>query len=390
MARKLAKKQHEILCYEELEQRLLFSADVVSGLDADIDAVYEQVLVEDVAGEAQTNITNASDLAVQVEETRRELVFVNENVADYQQLIDYLQQGDDNRIIEVVVLADDQNGIEQVSEILAERDHLDAIHIITHGSDGSFALGSDWLASDDLLANSDAISAWGDALNKEADILLYGCNIAVDEDGQNLTDTLATLTSADVAASEDITGHEDLGGDWDLEYSAGSIETTVALSAQAQASFQGVLDVITFQEGTNAYTGTQDTFVDEGEPDTYKGSRDEVCIDLFDGVSDATTQGLIRFDNIFGSGDDQIPLGSTINSAELTVYVTNESLSSAQVTLHLMLQNWSEASTWNSVTNGVQTDDTEAKITADSTPKLSPVWPIRCKRGPTALTTMVG
>jgi hypothetical protein len=365
MARKLAKKQHEILRYEELEQRLLFSADFMPGLDTD--AVYEQVLVENVTGEAQTNITNASDLAVQVEETRRELVFVNENVADYQQLIDDLQQGDDNRIIEVVVLADDQNGIEQVSEILAERDDLDAIHIITHGSDGSFALGSDWLASDDLLANSDAISVWGDALSKEADILLYGCNIAVDENGQNLTGILADLTGADVAASEDITGHEDLGGDWELEYSAGPIETTVALSTQVQASFHGVLDVITFQEGTNSYTGTQDTFVDEGEPDTYKGSRDEVCIDLFDGVSDATTQGLIRFDNIFGSGDDQIPLGSTINSAELTVYVTNESLSSAQVTLHLMLQNWSEASTWNSVTNGVQTDDTEAKITADST-----------------------
>ena len=34
MARKLAKKQHEILRYEELEQRLLFSADVMPGLDS--------------------------------------------------------------------------------------------------------------------------------------------------------------------------------------------------------------------------------------------------------------------------------------------------------------------------------------------------------------------
>ena len=50
MFKKLAKKQPEILRYEELEQRVLFSADFVPGLDADTDAVYEQVLVEDVAG----------------------------------------------------------------------------------------------------------------------------------------------------------------------------------------------------------------------------------------------------------------------------------------------------------------------------------------------------
>jgi len=68
MARKLAKKQHEILRYEELEQRLLFSADIMPGLDTD--AVYEQVLVENVTGEAQTDTTNASDPAVQTEGAR--------------------------------------------------------------------------------------------------------------------------------------------------------------------------------------------------------------------------------------------------------------------------------------------------------------------------------
>ena len=67
MFKKVAKKQPEILRYEELEQRVLFSADFVPGLDADTDAVYEQVLVEDVAGEAQTDTTVASDPAVQTE-----------------------------------------------------------------------------------------------------------------------------------------------------------------------------------------------------------------------------------------------------------------------------------------------------------------------------------
>ncbi len=49
--KKLAKKQPKSLHYEELEQRVLFSADVVPGLDSI--AVEEQVLVEDVNRDVQ-------------------------------------------------------------------------------------------------------------------------------------------------------------------------------------------------------------------------------------------------------------------------------------------------------------------------------------------------
>ncbi len=48
-AKKPAKKHPKTLHYEELEQRVLFSADFVPGLDNI--AVDEQVLVEDVTNE---------------------------------------------------------------------------------------------------------------------------------------------------------------------------------------------------------------------------------------------------------------------------------------------------------------------------------------------------
>ena len=51
MAKKLAKKQPKILHYEELEQRVLFSADLVPGLDSM--TVEEQVLVENVTSDVQ-------------------------------------------------------------------------------------------------------------------------------------------------------------------------------------------------------------------------------------------------------------------------------------------------------------------------------------------------
>ena len=142
--KKLAKKQPESLRYEELEQRVLFSADIAPGLDTL--AVEEQVLVQDVTVDAAVEQEAASQAVEQTAaEQRRELVFVNEDVAEHEQLIADLQAGDDNRNIEVVVLESDRNGIEQVSEILAERSDLAAVHFITHGADGEINLGNSWL-----------------------------------------------------------------------------------------------------------------------------------------------------------------------------------------------------------------------------------------------------
>ena len=239
MFKKFAKKQPEILRYEELEQRVLFSADFVPGLDADTDAVYEQVLVEDVAGEAQTDTTAASNPAVQTEDVRRELVFVNENVADYEQLIADMQQGDDaEKIIEVVVLAADQSGIEQVTEALADYQNLDAVHLISHGSDGNVDIGNTQLDAASLNQNLAEISAWGDSFSEQGDFLIYGCNLAETEDGQSLINELSALTLTDVAASDDLTGADSQGGDWLLEYKAGKIESSVAVRTNLQQQYR--------------------------------------------------------------------------------------------------------------------------------------------------------
>jgi large repetitive protein len=63
------------------------------------------------------------------------------------------------------------------------------------------------------------------SLSENGDILLYGCNVANDGTGQEFIDTLASITEADVAASDDVTGNSALGGDWDLEVISGVIET---------------------------------------------------------------------------------------------------------------------------------------------------------------------
>ena len=137
-----------------------------------------------------------------------------------------------------------------------------------------------------------------------------------------------------------------------------------AIGAVAIKPFQGT----TFQQDdANAYNSTQDTYLNAAASNTSYGTIDEIQVDLDDGVADPTAQGLLRFDSIFGNGAGQIPLGSTINSASLTLNVNNISDPAAQIELYRMLTAWSESSTWNSMTGGISADGVEAKATSDAT-----------------------
>jgi len=245
LANKLAIKPLKSLHYEELEQRVLFSADVALAVDAV--AVEAQTDAQNESEDTQTEHDVEAEASDQMAaEPRWEMVFVNDNVADYEQLIADLQGNDDNRIIEVVSLESDRDGIEQVSEILADRTDLSAVHFITHGADGQINLGSTWLTDTTLQANSDAVAGWGGALTTSGDILFYGCNIAADGDGQTLIEGIAQLTGADVAASDDVTGHTQLGGDWDLEYVSGAIETESSVPSNSQEGWSHLLAPPTF------------------------------------------------------------------------------------------------------------------------------------------------
>ena len=82
---------------------------------------------------------------------------------------------------------------------------------------------------------------------------------------------------------------------------------------------------------------------------------------------------LLRFDDIFGNGAGQIPLGATIQSATLTVNVTNASANAAA--FHRMLQGWSATSNWDSLVGGVQANGTEAVTTPDLSSSSSATGP---------------
>ncbi len=576
----------------ELEERILLSASPMLAVAEMAEPAPAEAMAEESAlmtteaapspnSDSSTSQQSNTNLSTNPSQNvSHEVVFLDTSVEDYQQLLNDLWSNDDpSREIEVVLLSGTRDGIDQISEALASRNDLDAIHIVSHGTDAAVKLGSTWLTQDNLAGYVGEIARWGDSLSTDADLLFYGCDLAATSDGQSLIDSLATLTGADVAASDNDTGHAIFDADWDLEYATGQIETQIAFSQATQdgwghimnvaveatstgtiakdnlsgtishttsgsnrlmlvgisfgqdhdesiasvtynganltlvgtrdngdssksrveiwsllapdigthdvvvnvsddghdgvaigvmtftnvdqgtplgtfASAQGdsstasatvgsasgelVFGVVaidnssnlaltpgsgqaeqwdlfaddkgngggstesgaasvttswtwgssdkwvvggvsikpaangststSFRNGdSNGYSSTVDTFLDAGEPTTDKGSDVDVAVDLDDGAGDATVQGLIRFDSIFGSAADQIPSGATITSAQLRLNVNNPSIGSATIGLHQMLVNWTDSSTWNSLSSGVSTNGVEAASAADAT-----------------------
>ncbi|HHJ19615.1 MAG TPA: DUF4347 domain-containing protein, partial [Gammaproteobacteria bacterium] len=213
-----------------------------------------------------------------VETTRNEIVFVDTDVPDYQQLLDdLLNSPDQNRQIKVVLLNNEEDGIRQITEALSHTNNLDAIHLISHGSAGNIDVGTTRINAQSLQSNAAEIQGWRDALNSDADFLIYGCDLASTTQGINLVDQLSQLTGADVAASDDKTGNAALGGDWDLEYISGEIETVTLAPVASESSWNGVLAAGLTSTGellVNSTTGSvQET---SGES---RGSRDAVAMD---------------------------------------------------------------------------------------------------------------
>ncbi|MGB6045519.1 MAG: DUF4347 domain-containing protein, partial [Pirellulales bacterium] len=235
-----------------LEERVLFSAapipaEFVAPPDADpaadqAPAVFESAAEQDDQATAQQH--------------RLELVLIDPSTDDYQQLIDDLaSKGKDGVEFEVVLLDGSRDGIDQISEALAGYEQVDAVHIVSHGADGRVKLGNTWLDANNLSGYAGQIALWQDALTSDADLLFYGCDLAASEDGQTLVESLSTLTGADVAASTDDTGHAIFGADWELEYTAGQIETSVAFSQNAQDNWGHLLNVAVDATSTGATTG---------------------------------------------------------------------------------------------------------------------------------------
>ena len=254
---------------------------------------------------------------------RRELAFVDRGVEGSQALAEGL--GDH---VEVIYLEAESNGLAQIVAAVEGEQGINAIHILSHGGVGEVKLGSLTLNNDNLVANADLLSTLGDTLSESGDVLLYGCYVGADSEGQGFIDSLAELTRADVGASDDLTGAEGLGGDWVLEATSGSVET-VALAA---TDYEGVLaptvnavaDSVIYTEGGDPIT--IDAGINfSGGGDYREGyirfnvdnpsAGDQFVLQDADDVNAAGAISVVGIDVYRGNGTDRERIGS-IDSVE--------------------------------------------------------------------------
>ena len=165
-----------------------------------------------------------------VDMTTRHLFVIDSGIANHQELIRELPIDS-----EWVLLDAQHDGVLQLQDILENHAQLNSLHILSHGTQGSFRLGNTALSSQNIERYADALIRIGSCLNGGGDILLYGCDVGLGEEGASFVERLAQLTGADVAASSNATGSPDLGGDWILEIHAGAVETSALDSASSAA-----------------------------------------------------------------------------------------------------------------------------------------------------------
>jgi Ca2+-binding RTX toxin-like protein len=182
----------------------------------------------------------------------KQIIIVDPTVQNYHQLV-----ADIPADTQVVVLDETRDGVEQITEILAGTSNLSAVHILSHGSQGSLKLGATYLNSQNLESYSNLLQQWQVNLSENADILLYACDLVGapalisstegqeeshspltrEAEGISFIHKLSEITGADIAASNDKTGSTKLGADWDLEIQTGSIEATNPLNAEVMQNY---------------------------------------------------------------------------------------------------------------------------------------------------------
>jgi Ca2+-binding RTX toxin-like protein len=239
------------------------------------------------------------------------IYFIDSRVSDIFEFTSQLPSGADWHLINKF-----ENGLFKIQSILASRDQLDVIHIISHGSPGAIFLGDGFINASNINDFEYELGLIGQSLKSTGDIFIYGCDVGSDEIGRQFIQRIAELTLADVAASNDKTGPGLEHGNWTLEATNGVIEAQsmkiedyehlLTIPGSIIPSESGLL--IEGDESSNRLIGTvyDDTLLGYGSDDELDGSFGHDILDGGDGGDDLKG----------GAGNDTISGGAGADRLE--------------------------------------------------------------------------
>jgi hypothetical protein len=241
-ARRTAPAPRDPALAESVEPRILYSADALAGLLPAASSLVEldAVMPSDPSAEQTSMVLpaeaiDAADVRasaaaawspepVSVAARPTELVFVDPGVPDAQRLVDAIAARRPDAAFHIIELDPTRDGLAQITEALAGQREVAAIHIVSHGDPGAIELNGRRIDAAAIETDAGQFTAWRAALGDQADLLIYGCDVASTPAGIAMLMRLAELTGADVAGSTDPTGSTDAGGDWTLEATIGAIQ----------------------------------------------------------------------------------------------------------------------------------------------------------------------
>uniref|UniRef100_UPI0012E03D0B DUF4347 domain-containing protein n=1 Tax=Myxosarcina sp. GI1 TaxID=1541065 RepID=UPI0012E03D0B len=190
--------------------------------------------------------------------TKTKLVFIDSQVENYQALAAGLVPE-----AEVIILSEKRDGIVQISEALSQRQQIAEVHLVSHGSPGCLYLGNTQLSLDTLDKYREDLKTCFSSYSLRStlySLLIYGCNVAAGDAGEEFIAKLHDITSAEIAASTTRTGNAAKGGNWNLEYRTANISAENAFSLQTQNSYAGILAYILIDNKTSGtISGTTTT-----------------------------------------------------------------------------------------------------------------------------------
>ncbi|MDD1438769.1 DUF4347 domain-containing protein, partial [Dolichospermum sp. ST_sed10] len=164
-------------------------------------------------------------------QTATTIVFIDSSLSDYQTLQTGVVEG-----VETVILSPNQDGIEQISQVLQQHPHITTIHILSHGAPGCLYLGNSQLNLTNIHNYTQQLQHW-----QRQNILLYGCNVAAGDAGEEFIHKLHQITTATISASTTKTGNAALGGNWELEVNIPENHgTSLVFYADTLNTYQGV------------------------------------------------------------------------------------------------------------------------------------------------------
>jgi hypothetical protein len=193
------------------------------------------------------------------------------------------------------------------------------LHVLSHGAPGRLEFASGVVAESDVEASRETLSSWFAGIERP-EIILYGCDVAADEEGRSFIETLARHTGARISASDDPTGAAHRGGDWTLERSTALAARAPLFGEAARAEFQGLLANFTVTNSDDSGAGSLRDAINQANstpgPDT---------IDFDPGVYGSTitlTTGALFVNDdltINGPGRDNLTIDANRNSRVMFV-----------------------------------------------------------------------